>query len=215
MDRFTPSSDSERRVVQRVPAALKVEYKFDSNVAQSVTADISESGIFLVTAKPALAGTKVYLRLEVKPGTPPIKIIGIVRRKVDEDQARPPGMGIQFEVVYAHDINQLRGFVNETLGLKVPDAEMAPVSGGKAYKHVMPGAAKAAGKPPPAMSKGAKPAQTRKKVRDEDREALRKLNFSYDTWMLQRVLKYALYVAIPVGIFFGVRAVISALNSLF
>lgn len=202
MDKVTPPSDADRRTLARVPAGLKVEYKYDSSVFQGMTADISEGGIFLLSDRPALVDTKIYLRISLPEAKAPIKIIGIVRRKVEPYEGEKPGMGIKFEVIYAEDISQMKRFISTYLGLSVPDGAISQVAGTRTFKHVMPPepGRKATGPAPAASKAGA--VQRRRPERD-DRRALKKLDFSYSSWLAQRAFKIILIAAAAAGLYFG------------
>ncbi len=232
MDKVTPASDSERRILKRVPAELKVEYKYDSTVSQGLTGDISEGGIFLQSDKPAMVGSKIYLRLQVKNGTPPIKIIGNVRRTVEPGETGKPGMGIKFDIIYADDVTQMKNFINEYLGISVPDSGISQVAGTRSFKHVMdPGpASKTAPKPGAAAQLGSKaaaggstkssakavarPPARRRTPEEEDRRALRKLDFSYSSWVAGRVLQIGLFAAVPVALYLTVKWILGLLDKI-
>lgn len=211
MDKVTQPSDSNRRTLQRVPAGLRVNYKYDSHMAEGLTADISEGGIFLLSDKPALPGTKIYLHLHLKSDKPPMKIIGHVRRKVDPNGPKPSGMGISFEVIYADDIQQLKSFVGETLGVPVTESNIAPVKGTGAFKHVID--------PPPVRPKAPQTANAKtpqvasaRKARtpeERDRYNLKQLDFDDSSWMKRKVLIWVISAVVPVVLYLVIRILLS------
>ncbi len=206
----------EQRKLGRSPVALKVEYKFDSTIRQSLTRDLSEGGMFLVTDKPAVVGTKVYLRVETRPGLPLIKIIGTVRRKVEAAETASPGMGIEFEVIYAQDSQALKSFLNEQMGRSVADSAIHAVAQTKTYKHVLKNGARAE-PPPPATAKKAATARRppARKQKSEDEIALARLNFSYNKWVLERVLKFAGGALVPVGLYLLVKFILKLADQIY
>jgi len=213
MDRITEASDANRRVLPRIPAGLKVDYKYGSHVAQGMTADISEGGIFLLSNQPASPGTKIYIHLHLKNGTPPMKIIGHVRRSVESSQAAQPGMGISFEVIYANDSQQLKDFVGQTLGIKVTESSVAAVKGTGAFKHVID--------PPPvrpkpgvrpdakAVSPAPAPAKRRHTPEQKDRYNLKQLDFHDNSWMKRRLIGWAIGLGALAGTWFAIQRLIA------
>lgn len=106
------------RLHPRAQAKIGVEFHFGSTVGVGFTNDVSEGGLFLESETLADPGTRVYMRLRL-PGSAPestLKVIGIVRRRVDvPDGADARGMGIRFEVAYRHARETLGGFMHEII----------------------------------------------------------------------------------------------------
>ncbi len=213
MDRVTESSDANRRVLPRIPAGLKVDYKYGTHVAQGMTADISEGGIFLISDSPATAGTKIYIHLHLTGGKPPMKIIGHVRRTVDPAPSVQPGMGISFEVIYANDSQQLKDFVGQTLGIKVTESNVAAVKGTGAFKHVIdpPPVRPRPGAPAGAKPAPSAPAAAKRKLTPEqkDRYNLKQLDFHDSSWMKRRLIGWAVGLGALAGAWFAIQRLIA------
>lgn len=89
----------QRRVFQRVPVNIEVDYRSDENFLFAYITDLSAMGIFVKTTEPHPPGTRLTLRF--KPlGAPEFVIQGQVvwinpYRPGDPDSINP-GMGVQF-----------------------------------------------------------------------------------------------------------------------
>jgi type IV pilus assembly protein PilZ len=90
---------ADRRVSNRAPIELKVEYKRINTFFADYTKNISKGGTFIRTDKPLEVGTEFIFALAV-PGVPsPLRLLGkvqwVVRPGVNAGEG-PPGMGIEF-----------------------------------------------------------------------------------------------------------------------
>ena len=99
--------EDERRLEQRAPIELKVEYKRLNTFFYDYTKNISKGGTFIKTDRPLDIGTMFLFRLQVPAAVTPIELRGEVRWVIRPGQPPPPpmpadhdpGMGIRF--VYA------------------------------------------------------------------------------------------------------------------
>ncbi|MBM4356702.1 MAG: PilZ domain-containing protein [Deltaproteobacteria bacterium] len=114
---------AEDRQHPRAHAKIRVEFHFGATVGVGHTNDVSEGGLFLETTTLADPGTRIYMRMYL-PGAPAessLKVIGIVRRRIDAtEEDHGPGMGIRFEVAYRRAREILGGFMRGLI--EAPDA---------------------------------------------------------------------------------------------
>lgn len=95
-ERLPRPGDRDRRRQPRHPVRLDVDFRAGDSYLYSRASNISEFGIFVVTADPAPPGTRVHLRFGSAGGGPPLEIEGEVRWIDRGDPRRDPGMGIRF-----------------------------------------------------------------------------------------------------------------------
>ncbi len=102
-----------------------VTYRLDGQEYGNLAADVSSDGIFIRTFMPPEVGTRldVTISLGTRPGAMKIDLKGVVRRRVDSDDPRQNGMGIQFTSVEASDPGTVRFIVSKFIG---HDAYQAP-----------------------------------------------------------------------------------------
>lgn len=129
-------SASDRRVEKRLAARLRVEFKVGERVSEGHTADLSENGIFINTGWQAAPGSTVYMRLHLGPGEPVLKIVGAVRRSVRASKDQPPGLGIQFQVLYGSDRVSLKRFLSQSLGREIDEDSFGTVPDTGTFKFV-------------------------------------------------------------------------------
>jgi type IV pilus assembly protein PilZ len=99
------SEASDRRLQERAPIELRVEYQRLNRFFYDYTKNISMGGTFIKTAKPLEVGTQFLFKLMIPTLVEPLVLRGEVRwilhegetRKGDgPDGASEPGMGIRF-----------------------------------------------------------------------------------------------------------------------
>jgi type IV pilus assembly protein PilZ len=98
------SDENERRVQDRAPIELKVEYKRLNTFFYDYTKNISKGGTFIKTEKPLPIGTVFLFKLVIPARTEPLPLRGEVRWVVRKGEPLPPeapaghdpGMGIRF-----------------------------------------------------------------------------------------------------------------------
>jgi type IV pilus assembly protein PilZ len=93
------SEAENRRIHQRKPIELRVEYKRLNTFFADYTRNISKGGSFIKTRNPLGLGTQFVFKLHVPTLEQPIALTGRVKWIVGEDTADPneePGMGIEF-----------------------------------------------------------------------------------------------------------------------
>ena len=84
----------DRRVEERAPITLKVDYKRLNTFFADYTRNISKGGTFIKTKKPLPIGTRFLFKLNVPHRPQPFELLGeVVWSKTDVEE---PGMGIRF-----------------------------------------------------------------------------------------------------------------------
>jgi len=99
------SEPSDRRLEQRTPIELRVEYQRLNRFFYDYTKNISMGGTFIRTAKPLAVGTQFLFKLMIPTLPEPLVLRGEVRWILHEGETRvgegpdgavEPGMGIRF-----------------------------------------------------------------------------------------------------------------------
>jgi hypothetical protein len=118
-------SKQHRRAASRVPLQAMVTYRLDGQEYGNLAADVSPDGIFIRTFMPPAVGTRLELtvRMPARSGGLLVELEGRVRRRVDGQDPRQNGMGIQFTAVHATDSNAVRFLVSQIFGCQLPPAE--------------------------------------------------------------------------------------------
>ncbi|MCX7958808.1 MAG: PilZ domain-containing protein [Deltaproteobacteria bacterium] len=109
---------SEKRQHRRAPASIDVDYKVGEITGKCIATDISQNGIFLNINPAPEIGSRVYLSF-VLPGyskLPPLKIVGKVVRIVNAGEGQLPGVGVEFDLIYAESRETIRSFIRKILG---------------------------------------------------------------------------------------------------
>jgi type IV pilus assembly protein PilZ len=97
-------SGNHRRLENRTPIELKVEYKRVNTFFADYTKNISRGGTFIGTTRPLDVGTEFIFALTIPGMTEPLRLRGKViwtNPVTNSSPANPPGMGIEFQ--YAND----------------------------------------------------------------------------------------------------------------
>ncbi len=102
---------SDRRLARRLVTQLSVSYKLGACAGRALTADVSESGLFICTDEDAPLGSRILLKLNLTVGRT-IRVIGEVARKTARGV---PGLGVIFTGIRNDDRSALREFVNSRL----------------------------------------------------------------------------------------------------
>jgi len=95
-----PSSDDERRLHERCPIELSVEYKRVNTFFSDYAKNISRGGTFIATTRPVAIGTEFVFALKVPGLSEPLRLRGKVVWTIAVAQAspeNPAGMGIEFQ----------------------------------------------------------------------------------------------------------------------
>ncbi|MGB9598998.1 MAG: PilZ domain-containing protein [Myxococcota bacterium] len=128
---------SEKRQHRRAPTSFSVEYKVGESVGRCIATDISQNGIFLNINPPPEIGSRIYLSF-VLPGyskLPPLKIVGKVVRIVKAGEGQIPGIGVEFDLIYAESRETIRSFIRRILGPTVVISKSRDIpSKGRHYK---------------------------------------------------------------------------------
>jgi type IV pilus assembly protein PilZ len=104
------SQASDRRLQERTPIELRVEYQRLNRFFYDYTKNISMGGTFIKTAKPLEVGTQFLFKLMIPTLPEPLVLRGEVRWILHEGETRvgegpdgadEPGMGIRF--IYEDD----------------------------------------------------------------------------------------------------------------
>ncbi|RMH41535.1 MAG: hypothetical protein D6689_10855 [Deltaproteobacteria bacterium] len=80
---------------RRLPLRLRVTYGSLDGPVETVTRDINEEGVFVVTERPLPEQSEVHLRIDI-PGGEPLAVTGVVGHTVVIEDEDVPGMGILF-----------------------------------------------------------------------------------------------------------------------
>jgi len=91
---------SERRRAERSAIELNVEYKRINTFFSDYTRNISKGGTFIRTSRPLDVGTEFVFALRIPNLEEPLRLRGIVKWIVKQDDAsaqKQAGMGIEFQ----------------------------------------------------------------------------------------------------------------------
>ncbi len=91
---------ADRRVFDRAPIELKVEYRRLNTFFADYTKNISRGGTFIGTQRPLDIGTEFVFALDIPHLERPLKLCGKVIWIVgveEASKANPAGMGIEFQ----------------------------------------------------------------------------------------------------------------------
>jgi uncharacterized protein (TIGR02266 family) len=86
------------REKRRLPIRLQVTYGAIEGPATTVTKDINEEGVFLLTDKPLPETSQVHMLVTVPGKAQPLSLIGKVSHTILAHDEEPPGMGIVFDL---------------------------------------------------------------------------------------------------------------------
>ena len=108
-----------------MPMQAMVTYRLDGQEYGNLAADVSTDGIFIRTFMPPEVGTRLDITISLPSSHDSMKIElkGVVRRRVDSDDPRQNGMGIQFTSVSATDTEAVRFIVSKFIGHAAQPAE--------------------------------------------------------------------------------------------
>ena len=117
------TSGSERRVNERAPIELKIEYKSLNTFFADYTTNLSTRGTFIRTPTPLPIGTEFSFKLNVPELGAPIILKGAVRwvrTKKPETKDEELGMGIEFlfddDLQFAALCKTVEALMTATLG---------------------------------------------------------------------------------------------------
>ncbi len=115
-----------RRASSRVPLLGMITYRLDGQEYGNLAADVSSDGIFIRTFMPPEVGTRLELtvRMPEELGGFRVELEGRVKRRVDGEDPRQNGMGIQFTSVHATDLNAVRFLVSQIFDCELPPLEV-------------------------------------------------------------------------------------------
>ncbi len=107
------------RAFQRVPLAVKVEFRTDSSFLVAYSVNLSRGGIFLETDYAAEVGSEIPLEFHA-PGLGSIHLVGrIAWRRTEADSDGPAGLGVAFQQVDDELGKRIDYLVARFAGLKV------------------------------------------------------------------------------------------------
>ncbi len=95
----TSETPKDRRIAQRAPIELKVEYRRVNTFFADYTKNISRGGTFIATERPLPEGTEFVFALGIPTMDEPLRLNGRVcwiTSTEDATRANPAGMGIEF-----------------------------------------------------------------------------------------------------------------------
>jgi type IV pilus assembly protein PilZ len=122
----------EKRVDERHPITLRVDYKRMNTFFADYAKNISKGGTFIRTSKPLDVGTEFVFVLSIPGQSDQLQLQGEVMWTVDEDKAteqQPAGMGIRFRFVDAAERAELERFVEKLMSEKLGDHVAAKLLG--------------------------------------------------------------------------------------
>jgi len=94
------ADESERRVHERVPVAVDVNFESDSNFYTGLIQDISEGGLFIASETPRERGDEMIVHLKIPGCAQPFEVRTEVRWVRDNvsnmSHGLPIGMGVRF-----------------------------------------------------------------------------------------------------------------------
>ena len=96
----------EARRYQRVKISCKVSIERDQDRLSGTTFDLSLNGMFVQASHPLPVGAAVHVSLELKPGTPPLRVAARVVRLSGDDC-----MGLQIENAPSEESKRLQEFL--------------------------------------------------------------------------------------------------------
>jgi Tfp pilus assembly protein PilZ len=100
------------REKRRLPIKLQVMYGAIEGPASTVTKDINEEGVFLLTDKPLPETSQVHMLITVPGKDQPLSLMGKVSHTILAHDEETPGMGIVFDMDDATR-EQLQAIVRE------------------------------------------------------------------------------------------------------
>ena len=125
---MTDDNNPHRRATNRVPLQAMITYRLDGQEYGNLAADVSPDGIFIRTFMPPAVGTDLELtvRMPEEAGGFQVELMGRVQRRVDDNDPRHNGMGVQFIGVRANDLAAVRFLVAHIFGCELPPLPKAP-----------------------------------------------------------------------------------------
>ena len=107
------SPQGARRRFKRVAFCKKVQVRYDAEVHELDSANLSEGGMYLITKAPFPTGSEIEITLPPEVGTR-ICLIGVVVYKNDpfgDTSKLPPGMAIEFKEIPDEETEMLRSYI--------------------------------------------------------------------------------------------------------
>lgn len=146
----------ERRRDTRLQAKLGVRYKVDGKICTGTSADLSENGVFIHTPEPAFEDKEVFMHINLGPGEPTIKAVGVVRRMIPAG-IDSPGMGVEFRALYGIDKSALLRFLKVSMGREIDEDAFGDAGTDDMLKFVFEPDEDYAGASPPPDAEAAAP----------------------------------------------------------
>jgi type IV pilus assembly protein PilZ len=87
----------ERRLSQRAPVTVRVDYSTIDAIFSEFTRNINEGGLFIETETPLALDEQVQLHFQLPGVEDPFKVSGRVAWVQEVGADGPPGMGVEFE----------------------------------------------------------------------------------------------------------------------
>ena len=107
------ASPEARRVHTRHDIDLEVTLESETNFYLGLTENLSEGGLFIATHLVKPLGTLIEVSFKLPNVAEAIRLVGVVRwvRVYSETSDVGPGMGLRFENIQPHQVEQIRGFL--------------------------------------------------------------------------------------------------------
>jgi len=112
-ERHPSGAVEARRAFARHDLELDVTLESESNFYMGLTENLSEGGLFIATHLVKPRGTQIQVSFKLPHAAEPIQAMGVVRwtREFSDTSDTMPGMGVRFERVAPHQIEQIREFL--------------------------------------------------------------------------------------------------------
>lgn len=132
---MSEETDEQRRAA-RLQARLGVRYKIGERIVTGTSVDLSENGVFIHSGNPSPEGTEVFMEINLGPGEPTIKAVGVVRRSLPQGGLESAGMGVEFKALYGIDQKALKRFIKLSFGREISEDSFGGVGQDNMLKFV-------------------------------------------------------------------------------
>lgn len=107
--------EKERRLSDRLPVQLRVDYQSAQSFISEYTMNISKGGMFISTRNPLAVGTEIELKFHIPGREVPFTIEGEVAWVTPYDRKSNliPGMGIRFKKISEEDRRAFESFIEK------------------------------------------------------------------------------------------------------
>ena len=112
-ERHSSGPIEARRAFARHDVELELTLESESNFYMGLAENLSEGGLFIATHSVKPMGMQIQVSFKLPHVAEPIQAMGVVRwtREYSETSDTMPGMGVRFERVASHHVEQIREFL--------------------------------------------------------------------------------------------------------